>query len=321
MRRIGKIRSGLHHDFVRIRSQFATACPGWAGFCGLREVRRIVPPESHLLMQFYAIQVRATGPPGIGSHAQRCSGRRGVRERTPDRHLALPLRGDEKARPAGAMHVMASQRPGPGDARWRRSYDATWHGNGFRPGTCWGKRGGCTRLPTPAWLKSADVFHSTFFTRCPVRGPAVVVTVYDMIPERLFSVCGNWARWQISTKKARSCAATICITISTATAEDLKTFYPEVADRIRVIHLGAEHLFGPARPADCDRSGGTSEPFAMYVGLRREYEIFPYCWKQCGIGLGPGIFICTSWGRRGMNPSGKRSRISGCGIGSAHSAG
>jgi glycosyltransferase involved in cell wall biosynthesis len=129
-------------------------------------------------------------------------------------------------------------------------------------------------LTTPAWLNSADVFHSTFFTRCPVRGPAVVVTVHDMIPERLVSICGSWARWQIARKKALIRAATICITISAATAEDLKTFYPEVADRIRVIHLGAEHLFGAARPADCDRSGGASDPFALYVGLRREYKNF-----------------------------------------------
>jgi glycosyltransferase involved in cell wall biosynthesis len=131
------------------------------------------------------------------------------------------------------------------------------------------------RAHPPRGLRQADLFHTSYFTRCPVSGPVSVVSVYDMVAERMFPVCGDWAIQSIAEKRAAILSAALCVCISLATADDLVRFYPQVAGRIRVIPLGAEHLAGasqtPAPPADA--AGG--EPFALFVGHRYQYKNFP----------------------------------------------
>src|SRR5262249_11146387 len=90
-------------------------------------------------------------------------------------------------------------------------------------------------------VRPADVYHSTYFTPCPLDGPAVVVTVYDMIAESMYPYAGGWPS-NADEKRIAIQSASLIITISRATADDLTRFFPEVAPRIRVAHLGADHL-------------------------------------------------------------------------------
>ena len=91
-----------------------------------------------------------------------------------------------------------------------------------------------------------DVYHSTYFTPCPVSGLPVVVTVHDLIAEK-FSVYVGSEGPEIDRKRRAILSATLCIAVSAATATDPKKFYPTVADRVRIVHLGAEHLVAHAQ--------------------------------------------------------------------------
>jgi glycosyltransferase involved in cell wall biosynthesis len=97
-----------------------------------------------------------------------------------------------------------------------------------------------------------------------------VVTVHDLVPERLYGVCGDWAVGEIERKRECVLCADICICVSQATADDLIRFYPELKGRVRVVHHGAEHLGelfeSRARPAE--------PPFALFVGQRNYYKNF-----------------------------------------------
>jgi glycosyltransferase involved in cell wall biosynthesis len=111
------------------------------------------------------------------------------------------------------------------------------------------------------------VFHSTYFTPCPDPAVPAVVTVYDMIAERMYPINGAWAPRDCDVKREAILAARACIAISEAAAADLRLFHPQAADRVRVIPLGADHLTraepGPAGP-----------PFALFVGARGSYKNF-----------------------------------------------
>jgi glycosyltransferase involved in cell wall biosynthesis len=124
----------------------------------------------------------------------------------------------------------------------------------------------------PAGVRQADVFHSTYFTPCPVSCPGVVVSVYDMIAERAYSVSGGEG-WELNIRAKREAilSATLCVAISESTAQDLKLFYPQVTDRIRVVQLGADHL-----PSDnlSGRQSKANPPYALYVGHRHGYKNF-----------------------------------------------
>jgi len=129
-----------------------------------------------------------------------------------------------------------------------------------------------SQLKPPRALAQADVYHSTYFSPCRVSGPARVVTVYDMIPERLFAILSGWAETEIARRRAAIEAANLIVCISQATATDLVCFYPEVARNVRVVPLGADHLTGPVTSSlDEDR-----EAFVLFVGHRDQYKNF---WK------------------------------------------
>jgi glycosyltransferase involved in cell wall biosynthesis len=125
----------------------------------------------------------------------------------------------------------------------------------------------------PAGLGHADVCHTSYFTACPVEGPARVVSVYDMIAERLVHLCCDWAERDMRLKRPAILGATACVCISQATADDLKRFYPQVAGRVHVIHPGAEHLGRPESHRDT-KEPPADEPFALFVGNRDQYKNF-----------------------------------------------
>jgi glycosyltransferase involved in cell wall biosynthesis len=129
----------------------------------------------------------------------------------------------------------------------------------------------CARqLAPPAALARADIFHSSYYSPCPLPGPAEVTTVHDMIAERHYSICGNWAVGEIERKRTCILRSRVCICVSRATAHNLVRFYPEVAARVRVIHLGSDHVEMRTR----DVADGADQPYALFVGNRDFHKNF-----------------------------------------------
>lgn len=123
----------------------------------------------------------------------------------------------------------------------------------------------------PAWRnQSADIFHSSYYTPCPWHGPSVV-TVFDLIAERLFYLSPGWAVSDIALKRSAIHAASRCICISQTTANDLLSYYPELSGRIRVIPLGADHLIKQTTHSKSENSPGK---FILFVGYREQYKNF-----------------------------------------------
>ena len=150
---------------------------------------------------------------------------------------------------------------------WGRTSVERWNIPGRALGW-WGRR----RYPQA--LRDTDIFHTTYFTPCPVPGPASVVSVYDMVAETELATPGGevWAK-DVQRKRAAILSAKRCVAISQATAADLIRFYPQVADRVSVISLGADHLSPkPARPPGL--APPDKMPFALFVGRRKGYKNF-----------------------------------------------
>ncbi len=125
----------------------------------------------------------------------------------------------------------------------------------------------------PAELKRASVFHATYFTSCPTPGPAVVVTVYDMIAEHQCSANENWVS-QVQVKRPAILGATRLIAISETTAAELIRFYPQVRDRVRVVPLGAEHLSLDNGMPGAYHASDPRMGYALFVGMRSDYKNF-----------------------------------------------
>ncbi len=165
-----------------------------------------------------------------------------------------------------------------------------------------------------------DVFHSTFFTRPLVEGPAEVVTVHDMIPERFPWLC-YWpgCAEHVEDKRRAMEAAKVCVTVSEASAREVKAFYPHVAAKVRVTQLGADHLVASAAQVE---AGRLHEPeYALYVGDRNGYKNFAVvleamlhrAWPK-GVDLvlvGPPFSVHEALGVRRM---GLESRVRHCGV-------
>ena len=135
-------------------------------------------------------------------------------------------------------------------------------------------RKGLGWIPKPRRLPAADVYHSTYFTPCPKAGVPVVVTVHDMIAERFALWQHGWPAEQIQIKRTAILSAALCIAVSKASADDLKLFYPQVAERIRVVHHGSEHLGRLESTGECQSEPSAGDSFALFVGARQNYKNF-----------------------------------------------
>jgi glycosyltransferase involved in cell wall biosynthesis len=87
-------------------------------------------------------------------------------------------------------------------------------------------------------MKGCHVFHSTYYTQSPLENIPSVVTVFDMIAEE-FQI-GHPSH--VQTKHACMEAAAVVLAISKATAIAIEHTYPEIGHKVRVVHLGADHL-------------------------------------------------------------------------------
>lgn len=121
-------------------------------------------------------------------------------------------------------------------------------------------------------VPSGDVYHSTYYSSSSCRVKCEVVTVHDMIAELYpYEVCSG--NMETERKKAAIIRSSHIIAISSSTAEDLFTVYPETKGKTTVIYHGADHL----RPYAQHGSGSSESmgrPYVLFVGDRRGYKNF-----------------------------------------------
>lgn len=119
--------------------------------------------------------------------------------------------------------------------------------------------------------KTKDIHHSTYYLGRPqkIDGHArLVSTLYDMIPE-LFPKF--WDRNPHANKLEWFRASDIIISISDSSASDLAYLRPELASRIRRIHLYSG--FTTEMPQNKPRAIVKDDsPYVLFVGGREDYK-------------------------------------------------
>ena len=116
-----------------------------------------------------------------------------------------------------------------------------------------------------------DVFHSTYskpYWRKWLNGRPYVITVHDLTHEKFPDLLPS-ARRESAEERRSIARADAIIVPSRATRDDLISFYPEAAPKIRVIYHGFR-----IPDAVSDRFAG-SPPYVLHVGTRAFYRDFP----------------------------------------------
>jgi len=117
--------------------------------------------------------------------------------------------------------------------------------------------------------RRADVVHTTFYLPhglSSARGTKRVVTVYDMIPERLPNTRRRLDLLTLKRRYIESADHVICI--SQATKNDLLEIYGAYETPTTVVHLGVDTRFNP----DVPRVPGFPEKYVLFVGHRGQYK-------------------------------------------------
>lgn len=144
-------------------------------------------------------------------------------------------------------------------------------------------------------ISGYQLFHSTFFTGSPIPGLPEIVTVHDMIVERYPQLTGLGSQEQFELKKKAIARGRLFIAVSQTTADELASFYPQTAGRIRVIYPGMDHVVRPDPAAAKDptqlvqRWNLEATAFVLYVGDRFGYKNFA---------LLPEAMTLPSWPRQ-----------------------
>jgi len=118
-----------------------------------------------------------------------------------------------------------------------------------------------------------DIWHSTYYTMPPQRVRATVVTVYDMIHERLQHLFTGRLNAQLREQKRRCVmAADAVICISETTRNDVAQAYGLDRSRLCVVPLAPSPVFRPLKDADLPSGPPQDKPFLVYVGDRSHYK-------------------------------------------------
>ena len=93
-------------------------------------------------------------------------------------------------------------------------------------------------------------------------GIPTVVTIHDLVWKRAATTmtAGGWLLERLLMPQSLRQAERILVP-SRASADDLNHFFPDVADRVRVVPLGR-----PSEPGDVARLNHTDNPYALFVG-------------------------------------------------------
>lgn len=121
--------------------------------------------------------------------------------------------------------------------------------------------------------EEASMFISSYYTT-PLTTPSVFMA-YDMIPEMLYNIQKlehpMWKNKHLAISRA---SRFICI--SNSTANDLRSFSPEISPhQITVAHCGVDPLFHPRSVAEIDaftHKYGIKQRYFLHVGGRIEYK-------------------------------------------------
>lgn len=118
-------------------------------------------------------------------------------------------------------------------------------------------------------MSRPDVFHETYYpedSSAPKDCP-VVVTVHDMIQERLSEVFGKKDQTSIRKRAAVERADRV-ICVSESTRRDLMELFNPDPKKIQTIHLGATRSTPLDTAADSPKAHVIDRPFFLYVGMR-----------------------------------------------------
>jgi glycosyltransferase involved in cell wall biosynthesis len=111
-----------------------------------------------------------------------------------------------------------------------------------------------------------DLFHHTYYGRGTLSDAPSVVTVVDMIPEVLPEL---FPRGNPHLSKREACArASLILTISEHTRQDLLRLWPDVACPVEVVHLAVD------ASVFASRATGEESNYLLFVGERGGYKDF-----------------------------------------------
>ncbi len=117
--------------------------------------------------------------------------------------------------------------------------------------------------------RRADIFHSTFYLPhglASAKGTRRVVTVYDMIPERMPQTRRRLDFLTLKRKYVEQADHVICI--SAATRDDLLATYGPINKEISVVPLGVDPRFR----RDAPRLERLPDRYVLFVGHRGQYK-------------------------------------------------
>lgn len=132
---------------------------------------------------------------------------------------------------------------------------------------------GLRRRYYPTRFPEGDLFHPTYYSMPTSGRMPMVVTVYDMLFERMRHAFPDSIELDIERKRDCIRAADQIVTISDATRHDLIHCYPEVSDRVTTVYLGCCH-FRHAKIEDVEARKDRPYEFVLFVGQRKTYKNF-----------------------------------------------
>jgi glycosyltransferase involved in cell wall biosynthesis len=125
-------------------------------------------------------------------------------------------------------------------------------------------------LPAELLCGACDVFHGPNYLLPPLRKAAGVITVFDVAFDRMPQMCSPAVVKLGHAVKRTIRRARRIITASQFSASEIAHFYPELADRIRVVPVGVRDVFFSATPS------AAREPYLVFLGnleLRKGVDV------------------------------------------------
>ncbi|NCC51954.1 MAG: glycosyltransferase family 1 protein [Spartobacteria bacterium] len=132
------------------------------------------------------------------------------------------------------------------------------------------------RIPSLLKQLQADIYHTPYYLMPHNPGVKTVLTIHDLIPQLLPDYSTRKARLLFNWATRRAVrAADYVIAVSHSTAIDLKHAFPDVGDRVEVIHHGIESSFMPReRVLDSGLCAQYEVPneYILFVGSDRPHK-------------------------------------------------